>query len=179
MGRYSIIRSELWTDVAVKGLKPGGKLFYTYAISSPLSNIAGYYKLPLMQIKTDLCRIDRTTLRFVSEDEDFFDNEVFPMIMKEKHLWEYDFDTEQILLPKYLKYNPVCGIKQILAVSGVLKTLTLCPLHIDFLAAFHRCNGDEAVDKLDRAIVDQIKEMAKDRSDPESLYISSNITLPF
>ncbi len=173
MAKYTMVRSETWSDRKVAQLSIPGKALYNYILTSPVSNLAGYYALGIMQIKTNLCRYEEG--RFNAEDEQVFEEKVLPELYSQKCLWKYDNETKQVLIPKYLKYNKIGGSSQLIAVGKAIRTLEVCELHIDFLYALHKYVGTAACDYIDKDIVKRVLEMAKGKNNPEALYISSNL----
>lgn len=177
MAKYTLVRSELWSDQKVGELSLPAKALYNYILTSPVSNLAGYYTLQIIQIKANLCRYNKELGEFNAKDEELFKKEVLPELKSQKCLWKYDPVNEQILIPKYLKYNKVGGSSQLTAVARAVKTLKVCELHIDFLYALHKYVGTAACDYIDRDILKKVLKMAKEKETPEALYISSNLKI--
>ena len=174
MGKYNTIRSDLWTDEEVRKLSLSGKLLYHYLLSSPLSNLAGFYRLPKMQIKTDLCRLDENC-DFASSDTKLFKDEILPTLKDEKKLWKYDDETQQVFIPTYLKYNKVGGDKQLKAINTAISTLTICPLHIDFMYCLLTYVGTDVDMYIDRKIRVKVFDLAEKVDSEEATFVRNNL----
>lgn len=170
MGKYNITRSELWNDKEVSKLSIGGKLLYVYLLSSPHSNIAGYYHIPIKRIKGDLCRYNEETDTFFKEDIQFFNKDIYPALIEQEKLWMYDKETEQVFIPTYLKHNKIGGPKQLKAIDTCLKTLSVCPLHIEFLNKLIRYTSEDALMYLDPVMLKEVKSLLE--SIDNDIYIS-------
>jgi len=162
MGKYNTVRSEMWSDKEFYKLSHEDKLFFNYILSCPVGNMAGYFKLPIQQIKIDLCRYDKETDEYNKDDMDGFRKKILPSLKCESKLWKYDYETEQILIPSYLKYNKVGGEKQMTAINKSILTLTFCDLHIDFLYAIKKYVSPESVRYLDSGLVADIYVRAEE-----------------
>jgi hypothetical protein len=54
MDRYSNVHTRMWYAKDFKELDDEEKLLFIYLITSPHSNSAGYYRLPLGYVSSDL-----------------------------------------------------------------------------------------------------------------------------
>ena len=101
-------------------------------------NSAGYYKLNLMHLASDM---------MMTEDE------LIEHLKTEQKYWMYDEETEQVLIPKYTKYNMVKGRPQETKLNADLNALTPCRLHKEFIRAWEQCQGTGASSLLDPKFV--------------------------
>ena len=69
------------------------------------------------------------------------EDKLLDLLTKPNKYWMYDPDTEQVLIPKYTKYNKVKGRPQETKLNADLSALTPCRLHKEFLKAWVECNG--------------------------------------
>ena len=53
-GRYIKVVTKIWTDEKVRKLSDQGQKLFIYILTSPHSNMAGYYRLPKPYIHYDL-----------------------------------------------------------------------------------------------------------------------------
>lgn len=153
MGRYTSIRSEIWTDGEVENLNVIGKALYLYLLTSPLSNAAGYYRIPVKQIALDL---------------NLEEKEILPELRSQQKLWKYDEKTKQVLIPNYLKYNKLGGPNQLRGLNIQLSTLEKCDLHIEFIYSVHKYLGDAALEKLDKEFLKYVLTKCKELDGKEA-----------
>lgn len=92
--RYIRIATKFWQDEKVRELSDDGKLLYLYVLTSPHSNMAGYYVLPKPYVAYDL--------NWLPERLDKAFRELF-----RKGLIKYCERSAVILIPNFLKYNPM------------------------------------------------------------------------
>lgn len=144
MGRRTWIDSDIWYDI--RGLTKQEQDLYLHLLVNEGGNIAGYYKL---------------NLRYLSADTMYGIDDLLTMLNKKTKYWVFDEETEQVLLPKYTKYNTVKGAPQIKKLNSELSKLTPCRLDSLFLKAWGECNGLGAEELLD----------AKFRARCEAIYI--------
>lgn len=124
MGRRTWIDSDIWWDT--RKLSSEELDLYLHLLINEGGNIAGYYKLNLRHLAADM----RSTEEHVAE-----------LLKSDNKYWKYDEETEQVLLPKYTKYNVVRGAPQIKKLNAELATLSPCKLHKEFVKAWADCNG--------------------------------------
>jgi uncharacterized phage protein (TIGR02220 family) len=98
-GRYVRVATKFWTDEKTIDLEPEVKLLYLYILTSPHSNMAGYYRLPKAYIKADLQLLDKQL------------NKGFAKLL-EKGLIKYCNKSCVILIPNYYKYNSIQNVNQ-------------------------------------------------------------------
>lgn len=124
MGRRTWIDSDIWRDT--RKLTKEELDLYLRLLVNEGGNIAGYYRLNIQHLASDMK---------LTEDE------VISLLSHKNKYWLYDPDTEQVLLPRYTKYNMVRGAPQIKKLNAELAALTPCHLHKEFLRAWSECNG--------------------------------------
>ena len=132
MGRRTWIDSDIWYDT--RKLSEEEQKLYLHLLINENGNIAGYYKL---------------NLRYLAVDLKMDEEKVIEMLKKDNKYWIYDEQTEQVLLPKYTKYNTVKGNPQIKKLNAELSMLTPCKLHKVFLDNWLAINGTGADTLLD------------------------------
>ena len=92
--RYIRVATKFWQDEKVKALSDDSKLLYLYVLTSPHSNMAGYYVLPKPYVAYDLNwlpeRLDKA-----------FDKLLHHGLIK------YCKQSDVVLIPNFLKYNPM------------------------------------------------------------------------
>ena len=93
-GRYVLLATKFWTDEKIINLDTETKLLYLYMLSSPHSNMAGYYRLPKAYIKADLHLSDKGFTKG------------FNKLLK-KGLIKYCDKSSVILVLNYYKYNKI------------------------------------------------------------------------
>lgn len=99
---------------------------YLRLIINDNGNCAGYYKLNLCHLASDMGKTEEEVIALLNQTNKF---------------WAFDEETEQVLLPKYTKYNIVRGNPQITKLNAELSQLSPCKLHKVFLKAWEDCNG--------------------------------------
>lgn len=132
MGRRTWIDSDIWYDT--RKLSEEEQKLYLHLLINENGNIAGYYKL---------------NLRYLAVDLKMDEEKVIEMLKKDNKYWIYDEQTEQVLLPKYTKYNTVKGNPQIKKLNAELSMLTPCKLHKAFLDNWIAINGTGAEELID------------------------------
>ena len=120
MGKYAQVYTRIWYDKAFNTLSIPYRFFFLYALSSPHSNMIGYYKLPLMYIMSDLGWNHGQAEGAVKDRE-------------LAHFLAYDPAAEMILVRKYLKYNQITNDKQKTGAIRILEELPKSSLHPLFL----------------------------------------------
>ena len=124
MGRRTWIDSSIWYET--RKLTSSERDLYLRLVINDNGNSAGYYKLNLSHLAGDM-----------SMDED----EVVSLLNHKTKFWKFDPETEQVLLPKYTKYNVVRGKMQEVRLNADLAQLSPSRLHKDFIEAWKECNG--------------------------------------
>ena len=132
MGRRTWIDSDIWYET--RKLTDDEIKLYLHLLVNEGGNIAGYYKL---------------NLRYLAVDMKMTEDEVLELLKRKNKYWLYDEQTEQVLLPKYTKYNTVKGTPQIKKLNAELAKLTPCELHKEFLDNWTLINGTGAEELID------------------------------
>ena len=91
-GRYSQIYTKIWNDEKFRQLSPEAQRFYFYVLTSPHSNMAGYYLLPKTYIERDMVTLPKGL------DKPFTE-------LLDKGFIRYDEESSVILIPNYFRYN--------------------------------------------------------------------------
>lgn len=109
--RYAAIQTKIWADNGFRGLSRAAQYLWLYLLSSPHSNLIGYYWLPVAYIQHD-------TGLLTTEIEDALQElYVCNMIL-------YDGRADVVLLKNYLRHNPLRSPKQL---TSAIKTARLIP----------------------------------------------------
>lgn len=140
MGRGSWIDSGIWFET--RRLCPQERELYLRLIINDNGNSAGYYKLNTVHLAADM----GISLQ-----------DLILLLKKPNKFWRFDEDTDQVLLPRYTKYNVVRGRNQEVRLNADLARLTPCRLHREFVKAWVECNGVGAESVLDekfRSLID-------------------------
>ena len=132
MGRRTWIDSGIWYDT--RKLTSKERDLYLHLLVNDNGNSAGYYKLNMVHLCVDMG---------MSEDE------LLGMLRVKNKFWLFDEGTEQVLIPKYTKYNKIAGSSSIRKLNVDLDQLTPCRLHKEFLKAWENCNGIGSVELID------------------------------
>ena len=132
MGKRTWIDSDIWSDT--DDLTMTEKVFYIYLLTNNQRNIAGYYKINPKYVALDM-GIDK--------------RKVETILSRHQKYWVYDKDTNQVLIPKFTRYNSVKSKQQMTALNAELAKLHPCHLHKLFLEAFEEVNGAGASELID------------------------------
>ena len=108
--RYIRVATKIWTDEKTKPLSDDGKLLYLYILSSPHSNMAGYYVLPKPYVCYDL---GWTPQRLGKPFGELLAN----------GLIYYCETSDVVLIPNFLKYNVVQNVNQAKSANKRLREL--------------------------------------------------------
>lgn len=122
MSRYATIYTKIWQDETFKTLDSDAQMLFIYLLTSPHSNLIGFYYLPMAYVAEDLGNPCET----LSEP---FRN------LCERGLIEYDSAAKVVLVRNYLKYNPIQNPNQAKGAVSMLKNMPRTHL----LAAFLEC----------------------------------------
>ncbi|ADQ41553.1 hypothetical protein Calkr_2085 [Caldicellulosiruptor acetigenus I77R1B] len=109
--RYTQIYSQIWYDEKFKQLSNNAKLAFIYILSSPHSNMAGYYRLPVAYISYDMQWEKETVLEALNELENY-------------NMIAYDTKNEIVLVKNFLKYNLIQNTNQ---AKGILRHIKEIP----------------------------------------------------
>lgn len=140
MGKRTWIDSDIWTDT--DGLNNDELLLYLRLLTNADRNIAGYYRVNTKHLAFDM----GITVAKLEK-----------MLGKQQKYWRYDFETKQVLIPKFTRYNIVKSKQQFTALNAELNKLKPCPLHKDFLEAFEEVNGIGATELIDNVFKERAK----------------------
>ena len=124
MGRGAWIDSGIWFET--RKLSQQERELYLRLIINDNGNMAGYYKLNTIHLAADM------GITF---------DELMDLLRKPSKYWMFDENTDQVLIPRYTKYNVVRGRQQETRLNAELAKLTPCRLHKEFLKAWVECNG--------------------------------------
>ena len=117
--RYIRVATKFWQDEKVKALSDDSKLLYLYVLTSPHSNMAGYYVLPKPYVAYDLNwlpeRLDKA-----------FDKLLHHGLIK------YCKQSDVVLIPNFLKYNPMQNQNQAKGAARRVAELPSNTLRDDF-----------------------------------------------
>ena len=105
-GRISIINSSVHSDKAYKALSTEQKLMYFQLLSHPQGNKAGFFQIDTEYMADIMCKCSET--------------ELFVRLTTPTTLWKYDPSTDVVLIPNYLKYNKIGGVKTFTSMRPVL-----------------------------------------------------------
>lgn len=108
---YTKIDALVWTDTKFKQLSTDGKLLFIYMLSCSHRNMLGLYHLPIPYGSFDMGWSEKEFSKGLDE-------------LLEKGLINYNFDNNIVLIPNYLKYNPLENQNQ---VKGAMKALDTIP----------------------------------------------------
>ncbi len=123
--RYIRVATKFWQDEKVKALSDDSKLLYLYVLTSPHSNMAGYYVLPKPYVAYDLNwlpeRLDKA-----------FDKLLHHGLIK------YCKQSDVVLIPNFLRYNPMQNKNQAIGAARRVSELPSNTLTKDFLTVLKR-----------------------------------------
>ena len=123
-GRYVKVATRFWTDEKIINIDPETKVLYLYCLSSPHSNMAGFYRLPKAYIQADL-GISKEQL-----DKGF--NKLL-----DKGLVKYCERTSVILITNYFKYNSIQNKNQAKGAANRTSELPKNSLIKDYINAIN------------------------------------------
>lgn len=130
---FTKVDALMWSDVEFKSLSDDGKLLFIYILTCNHRNIIGLYHLPIPYGSYDM-----------SWKEERFSKGLHELLSK--GLINYNFNNNIVLIPNYLKYNPLENQNQ---VKGAMKALDTIP-----------ANG------LDKGLVETLKGLDKPFTKP-------------
>ena len=124
---YTKVDALIWSDDKYRSLSVDGKLLFIYVLTCNHRNMLGLYHLPVPYGAYDL---DWDIKRFDKGLHELLD----------KGLVNYNFNTNIILIPNFLKYNPLENQNQ---VKGALKAISTIPtngLDVDLISTLKAFN---------------------------------------
>ena len=128
-GRYVKVATKFWTDEKTIELSPPTKLLHLYILTSPHSNMAGYYRLPKAYIKADLELSDKQL------DKGF--NKLLDI-----GLIKYCPKSSVIIIPNYYKYNSIQNKNQAKGAANRTSELPRNSLVKDYKEAINTYAGN-------------------------------------
>ena len=152
MGSYVRVKRRVWHDEKVQPLAPEAKLLFMYLLTSPHGNALGCYVLRRGYALEDL-----------GWDAQTFDQHFRSLLDAE--VIRYDPDTHVILIPRFLKHNPIMHRNQAKAAISALDELPTTPLLADLLAT---------VEELDKGSLKDLAEALRKRLANASAKTSVN-----
>lgn len=123
--RYIRIATKFWQDEKVRELSDDGKLLYLYVLTSPHSNMAGYYVLPKPYVAYDLNWLPERLDKAFGE-------------LVQQGLIKYCEQSDVVLIPNFLKYNPMQNKNQAKGAARRVGELPTNTLRGDFLTVLER-----------------------------------------
>jgi hypothetical protein len=123
--RYIRVASKFWQDEKVKALSDDAKLLYLYVLTSPHSNMAGYYVLPKPYVAYDLNWLPERLDKAFSE-------------LLKQGLVKYCKQSDVVLIPNFLKYNPIQNQNQAKGAARRVAELPSNTLREDFRTVLER-----------------------------------------
>ena len=123
--RYIRIATKFWQDEKARRLSDDAKLLYLYVLTSPHSNMAGYYVLPKPYVAYDLQWLPERLDKALAE-------------LLRTGLIKYCEQSDVVFIPNFFKYNPIQNRNQAVGVAKRVSELPANTLQKDFLAAVKR-----------------------------------------
>ena len=123
--RYIRIATKFWQDEKARRLSDDAKLLYLYVLTSPHSNMAGYYVLPKPYVAYDL--------QWLPERLD----KAFAELLR-TGLIKYCKQSDVVLIPNFLKYNPMQNQNQAKGAARRVAELPANTLREDFRTVLER-----------------------------------------
>lgn len=123
--RYIRIATKFWQDEKARRLSDDAKLLYLYVLTSPHSNMAGYYVLPKPYVAYDLQWLPERLDKALAE-------------LLRTGLIKYCEQNDVVFIPNFFKYNPIQNRNQAVGVAKRVSELPANTLQKDFLAAVKR-----------------------------------------
>ena len=125
MAKYRSVQTSFWDDTkVVDEFTPEDRYFYLYLLTNQKSNQIGCYELSIKQICRDTGYNEETVIKLINRFKDTL-----------KVIY-YDFDTKEILLKNWYKYNWLDSDKTRVCIEkefGLIKSSVLidliCPLY--------------------------------------------------
>lgn len=122
---YTRIESRFWPDEKMKPKSGDAKLLMLYFLTSPHRNLIGFYYLPVPYICFDLGWSEKRL------------QQPFGELLGDCRVW-YDHDAHVILIPNYLKHNPLENPNQVKSATEKLDELPDTPLLFEFEKALQK-----------------------------------------
>lgn len=142
-GRISIINSSVHSDKAYKALSTERKLMYFQLLSHPQGNKAGFFQIDTEYMADIMCKCSET--------------ELFVRLTTPTTLWQYDPSTDVVLIPNYLKYNKIGGVKTFTSMRYELEQLPKTTLCVEFIYRLNQYTDGKAIPFLPKSMVETAK----------------------
>lgn len=128
MATYRPIRIAFWQDKFVLKLTPEQKYFYLYLMTNSKTKQCGIYELPLPVICLETGYNAETVIKLLKNFAEF--NKI-----------EYDFDSEEILVFNWIKFNPVNSENIMKCVISELLEIKSCDFITKWKEIFKKTNS--------------------------------------
>ena len=119
-GMYSKIYACFWQDEAVQAMSMPTRYMALYLLTCPHKNLIGYYYLPKAYAREDLCM-----------DPEAFEASLGELIAS--GFCSYNEKSKTVLIPNYLKYNPMDNEKVVISALKVISEIPKSPLDAEFV----------------------------------------------
>ncbi len=117
---YSKIYACFWQDEAVQAMSMPTRYMALYLLTCPHKNLIGYYYLPKAYAREDLCM-----------DAEAFEASLGELIAS--GFCSYNEKSKTVLIPNYLKYNPMDNEKVVISALKVISEIPKSPLDAEFV----------------------------------------------
>ena len=108
--RYTKIHTQIWNDEKFIRLSPEQQRLFLYILTSPHSNIIGYYVLKKTYIQGDLEVLPKDLAKDLAK-------------LCSVGLISYDDDLQMVLIHNWVKHNPITNPNQKIASHKILKEM--------------------------------------------------------
>jgi len=116
--RYQRIHTQIWHDEKFKKLSNDGKTLFLYFLTSPHSNLIGYYMLPWLYIESDLGWNEKRVTKPFTE-------------LLRKGLIKYDDQTCVLFIVNHFHYNTLDNPNQKKSAVNLIGQIPKSPLISD------------------------------------------------
>lgn len=125
MRDYGKVYTRFWTSTELHALSPEAKLFATYLLTSPHTNMIGCFRLPYAYASADLdLGVERLTELMAELEATAFA--------------QYDAVHSWVILPRFLKFNQIENPNQAKAAAALVATIPQAsPVAMTLSEAFH------------------------------------------
>jgi hypothetical protein len=120
MRDYGVIFTKFWTEPDVQAMSEGAQMLFLYILTGPHTTAAGCFRLPLAYVAADR----NWTIAQVAERFEELSRNGFAYRCPK---------TDWVVIPKFLKHNPIANPNCGVAVSKCLDSLPDCFTHLDKL----------------------------------------------
>jgi len=158
-GRYCRIKTKFWTDEKIRSLSDDAKLLALYLLSSPHTNMIGCYILPKLYACDDLGW----------ELERF--EKAFQELLRNGFV-KYDEKTRLLLLPNYLKHNPIENENQAKAAAKIVAELPRSYLLQDLKRFIEQLDKHFLKPLLEQLLQHLPKEFCKQFEEPVTVTVT-------